>query len=79
MIARWMCYRLLIRVPRVLLAYIIQTAGTIVCVLVPFSTWSAFFAGQLERNGVALPGTGTATYCNNTISFLSYRSFVVAF
>ncbi len=75
-----MCYRLLIRVPRVLLAYIIQATGTIVCVLVPFSTWSAFFAGQLEGNGVVLPGTGTATYIA-TIPYLFYpiAAFVVAF
>lgn len=32
-------------VPREFLAYVINSTGATVCVLIPFSTWSAFMAG----------------------------------
>jgi Na+/H+ antiporter NhaC len=59
------------KVPRELLAYIICATGAVVCSLIPFSTWGAFFAGQLEANGVAAVGQGTAVYIQ-TIPYISY-------
>lgn len=50
------------RVPRELLAYVINSTGASVCVLIPFSTWAAFMAGQLEANGVTVAGSATAAF-----------------
>jgi Na+/H+ antiporter NhaC len=58
-------------VPREFLAYVINSTGATVCVLIPFSTWSAFMAGQLESSGAAEAGMGTATYISS-IPFILY-------
>lgn len=58
-------------VPREFLAYVINSTGATVCVLIPFSTWSAFMAGQLEASGAAEAGMGTATYISS-IPFILY-------
>ena len=58
-------------VPREFLAYVINSTGATVCVLIPFSTWSAFMAGQLEASGAAEAGFGTATYIS-AIPFILY-------
>jgi Na+/H+ antiporter NhaC len=58
-------------VPREFLAYVINSTGATVCVLIPFSTWSAFMAGQLEASGAAEAGMGTAAYIS-TIPFILY-------
>jgi len=57
------------KVPRQFLAYIINSTGAVVCVLIPFSTWSAFMAGQLEANIEGV--TGTAAYIS-TIPYILY-------
>jgi tetracycline resistance efflux pump len=59
------------KVPREMLAYVINSTGAAVCVLIPFSTWSAFMAGQLEANNVLAGGTGTGAYIA-TIPFILY-------
>ncbi len=59
------------KVPRELLAYVVNSTGAAVCVLIPFSTWSAFMAGQLEANGVLVNGSGTAAYIA-TIPYMFY-------
>ena len=58
-------------VPRELLSYIISANGANICVLVPFSTWSAFFAGQFTLNGLCPSGSGTAAYIA-TIPYLFF-------
>ena len=58
-------------VPREFLAYVINSTGATVCVLIPFATWSAFMAGQLEASGAAEAGMGTATYISS-IPFILY-------
>lgn len=58
-------------VPRELLAYVINSTGATVCVIIPFSTWSAFMAGQMEAAGAAETGLGTAAYID-TIPFILY-------
>jgi len=50
------------RVPREFLAYVINSTGAAVCVLIPFSTWAAFMAGQLDANGVTVAGSATAAF-----------------
>jgi Na+/H+ antiporter NhaC len=58
-------------VPRELLAYVINSTGATVCVIIPFSTWSAFMAGQMESAGAAAVGMGTAAYID-TIPYILY-------
>ena len=64
------------RVSREFLAYVINSTGATVCVLIPVSTWSAFMAGQLEASGAAAEGTGTATYIQ-TIPYMFYAWIAV--
>jgi tetracycline resistance efflux pump len=59
------------KIPREMLAYVINSTGAAVCVLIPFSTWSAFMAGQLEANNVLAGGTGTGAYIA-TIPYILY-------
>jgi tetracycline resistance efflux pump len=59
------------RVSREFLAYVINSTGAAVCVLIPFSTWSAFMAGQLEANNVLANGSGTGAYIA-TIPYILY-------
>ena len=64
------------KIPRELLAYIVNSTGAAVCVLIPFSTWSAFMAGQLEANEVLVNGSGTAAYIS-TIPYMFYAIVAV--
>jgi len=50
------------RIPREFLAYILASNAACICVLVPFSTWSAFFMGLYEANGVSPQGMGMEVY-----------------
>ncbi len=64
------------KVSREFLAYIVNSTGATVCVLIPFSTWSAFMAGQLESSGAAAEGMGTETYFA-TLPFILYAWIAV--
>lgn len=64
------------KVSREFLAYVINSTGATVCVLVPFSTWSAFMISQMEVSGVAAEGAGTATYIS-TLPFILYAWIAV--
>jgi tetracycline resistance efflux pump len=59
------------RVPRTMLAYIVNTTAAPWCVIVPISTWTIFVGNILEKSHVAAPGTGLATYWR-MIPFISY-------
>ena len=59
------------RVPRSLLAYIVNTTAAPVCVFVPISTWTIFTGNLLETSGVAPKGAGLTTYWK-MIPFISY-------
>ena len=48
-----------------------------VCILVPISTWAAFFAGLLEDTGWAEPGRGLALYAD-AIPYMLYAWIAVA-
>jgi Na+/H+ antiporter NhaC len=50
------------RVSREKLAYVVDSTAAPISVVIPFSTWGAFFAGLLVANGVAAEGEGLATY-----------------
>lgn len=64
------------KVPREFLAYVVNSTGATICVLIPFSTWSAFMIGQLESSGAAEVGAGTATYFA-TIPYILYAWIAV--
>ncbi|MDR3225173.1 MAG: sodium:proton antiporter, partial [Clostridiales Family XIII bacterium] len=53
------------------LAYVVNSTGASVCVIIPVSTWAAFMASQLELSGAAPEGGGTAMYLQ-TIPYLFY-------
>lgn len=68
------------KVPREALAYIIDSTGAPVCALLPFSTWSVFYAGIFmeQASVVALGyGSGIATYLH-VIPFMFYPIFALA-
>jgi Na+/H+ antiporter NhaC len=59
------------KVPRSMLAYIVNTTSAPVCVIVPISTWTIFVAAILETSGVAAKGAGLSTYWK-MIPFVCY-------
>ena len=52
------------RVSREMLAYVVDSTAAPVCVLVPLSTWAAYFSGLLEEAGWAASGSGLAVYAS---------------
>lgn len=59
------------RVPREMLAYIVDSTAAPVCVLIPLSTWAIFVSGLLETNGLAASGEGLQVYLG-IIPFMLY-------
>jgi len=59
------------KVPRSMLAYIVNTTAAPWCVIVPISTWTIFTGAILETSGVAAKGAGLSTYWK-MIPFISY-------
>lgn len=49
-------------IPREELAYVANSTGATVCVLIPFTTWSAFMISQIVEVLKCDPAQGTATY-----------------
>lgn len=67
------------KVPREALAYVIDSTGAPVCVLLPFSTWAIFFSGVFfEQDSIKNLGYGTAmqTYIH-AIPFMFYAMAAV--
>ncbi|MBQ0001520.1 MAG: sodium:proton antiporter [Clostridiales bacterium] len=68
------------KVPREALAYVIDSTGAPVCALLPFSTWSVFYAGIFMEEAAVVGlgfGTGIATYLH-VIPFMFYPIFALA-
>jgi Na+/H+ antiporter NhaC len=59
------------RVSREMLAYVVDSTAAPVSVIIPFSTWGAFFGGLLVANGVAAEGEGLAAYIS-AIPYMLY-------
>lgn len=59
------------KVPRSMLAYIVNTTSAPVCVIVPISTWTIFVGKLLETSNVAAKGAGLSTYWK-MIPYISY-------
>jgi len=65
------------RVSREMLAYVVDSTAAPVCILVPVSTWAAFFSGLLEETGWAASGRGLSLYID-AIPFMLYAWIAVA-
>ena len=65
------------RVSREMLAYVVDSTAAPVCILVPISTWAAYFSGLLEETGWAAPGRGLSLYID-AIPFMLYAWIAVA-
>ena len=50
------------KVPREMLAYIVDSTAAPICVLIPLSTWAIYLAGLMETTGVSVEGKGLQTY-----------------
>jgi Na+/H+ antiporter NhaC len=66
------------KVPRSQLAYIVNSVAAPVCILLPMSSWAAYFGGLFEENGVVgANGTGLGAYVES-IPFMFYGWLAVA-
>jgi len=59
------------KVPREMLAYIVDSTAAPVCVLIPLSTWAIYVGGLLESEGVVPQGAGLQGYLS-AIPFIVY-------
>jgi Na+/H+ antiporter NhaC len=59
------------------LAYVIDSTAAPISVIIPYSTWGAFFAGLLMANGLAPEGRGLAVYIS-AIPYMFYAWAAVA-
>ena len=65
------------RVSREMLAYVVDSTAAPVCILVPISTWAAYFSGLLEETGWTAPGRGLSLYID-AIPYMLYAWIAVA-
>lgn len=68
-----------LKIPRAMLAYVIDSTGAPTCVLIPFSTWAVFFASSFyEQEAVRNLGYGSAmeTYIH-AIPYMFYAVIAV--
>ena len=56
---------------RAMLAYVIDSTAAPLCLLVPISSWGAYFAGLLEKNAVAADGQGLSLFIES-IPYMLY-------
>jgi tetracycline resistance efflux pump len=59
------------RTSRAMLAYVVDSTAAPLCLLVPLSSWGAYFASLLEQNGVAGEGEGLQVFVE-TIPYMFY-------
>ena len=60
------------KTPREMLAYVIDSTGAPVCVLVPLSTWAIFYSGVIaSQDGMQVFGTGMEIYLK-ALPFIFY-------
>ncbi|NRA48307.1 MAG: sodium:proton antiporter [Phaeodactylibacter sp.] len=59
------------KVPREMLAYVVDSTAAPICVLIPLSTWAIYVAGLLESQGVVPVGEGLQGYLK-AIPYISY-------
>ena len=59
------------KVPREMLAYVVDSTAAPICVLIPLSTWAIYVAGLLESEGLVPVGDGLQGYLR-AIPFITY-------
>lgn len=59
------------RTSREMLAYVVDSTAAPMCLLIPISSWGVYFAGLLEKNGVADTGEGIALFVES-IPYMFY-------
>ena len=59
------------RTSRAMLAYVVDSTAAPLCLLIPLSSWGAYFASLLEQNGVAPEGQGLSFFIES-IPYLFY-------
>jgi Na+/H+ antiporter NhaC len=64
------------RISREKLAYVVDSTAAPVSVIIPFSTWGAFFGGLLVSNGLAEEGQGLSVYIS-AIPYMLYAWIAV--
>jgi Na+/H+ antiporter NhaC len=65
------------KISREKLAYVVDSTAAPVSVIIPFSTWGAFFGGLLVANGVAEEGQGLTAYIS-AIPYMLYAWVAIA-
>jgi Na+/H+ antiporter NhaC len=65
------------RTSREMLAYVVDSTAAPICLIIPISTWAVYFAGLLEKNGVAAEGTGIDVFIQS-IPYMFYPWLAVA-
>ena len=61
---------------RAMLAYVVDSTAAPLCLLIPISSWGAYFAGLLEKNGAAADGQGLALFIES-IPYMFYPFLAV--
>lgn len=65
-------------VPRTQLAYVVNTVAAPVCLLIPLSSWAAYFAMLLENEGITVNGSGMGAYLKALpLTFYAYLAVIV--
>jgi len=64
------------KVSRELLAYVINSTGAAVCVLIPISSWAVFMTGQYESLGITDNGSSLGAYISS-IPYMFYAWIAV--
>lgn len=59
------------RTSREMLAYVVDSTAAPICLIIPISTWAVYFAGLMEKNGVAAPGQGIEVFIQS-IPYMFY-------
>ncbi len=59
------------KIPREMLAYVVDSTGATVCILIPFSTWSIFVSGILQDSSIESAGSGLSIYLS-AIPYMFY-------
>lgn len=59
------------KVPREMLAYVVDSTAAPICVLIPISTWAIYISGLFESVGFAETGQGVTAYLS-VIPFITY-------
>jgi len=61
---------------RAMLAYVVDSTAAPLCLLIPISSWGAYFAGLLEKNAVAADGQGLNLFIES-IPYMFYPIIAV--